>query len=134
MSEALSEYFRALERLKDGRATKVPKGARINNDNVAQEAGRGKGSIKKSRAVFKDLIEAIDIAAAEQSSPERHITRRLEKTRGEAQSYREKWEQALCRELSLLQEVYVLKKELALLRGGNVLPLRAAKHLGDGKP
>lgn len=127
MSEALTEYFQALERLKNGHPTRVAKGARINNDNVALEAGRKKGSIKKSRPVFKDLIEAIDAAAAEQSSPEKQMTRRLEKTRGEAQSYREKWEQALCRELSLLQEVYALKKELASLRDGDVLPLRPKK-------
>lgn len=127
MSEVLNEYSQALERLKNGCPTRVSKGARINNDNVALEAGRKKGSIKKSRPVFKDLIEAIDAAAAEQSSPEKQITRRLEKTRGEAQSYREKWEQALCRELSLLQEVYALKKEMAKLRGGDVLPLRPQK-------
>ena len=102
----------------------------INNDNVALEAGCGKGSIKKSRPVFKDLIEAIDSAMGEQPSPEKQMTRRLEKARGEAQSYREKWEQALCRELSLLQEVYALKKELAALRGGNVLPLRPTKTSG----
>ena len=123
MSEALTEYFQALERLKNGRPTRIAKGGRINNDNVALEAGRKKGSIKKSRPVFKDLIEAIDASAADQSSPEKQMTRRLEKTRGEAQSYREKWEQALCRELSLLREVYALKKELASLRGGDILPL-----------
>ena len=127
MSEALTEYFQALERLKNGRPTRIAKGARINNDNVALEADRKKGSIKKSRPVFKDLIEAIDASAAEQSSPEKQMTRRLEKTRGEAQGYREKWEQALCRELSLLREVYALKKELASLRGGDILPLRPKK-------
>ncbi len=127
MSEVLAEYFRALNRLKEGHPERIPKGARINNDNVALEAGRGRGSIKKSRSVFKDLIEAIDAAAAEQISPEKQMTQRLERTKGEAQSYREKWEQALCREISLLQEVYVLKKELATLRGGNVLPLRQKK-------
>ncbi len=124
MSEALNEYFQALDRLKSGKQMRVVKGARINNDNVALEAGRKKGSIKKSRPVFKDLIEAIEAAAAEQSSPEKQMTQRLEKTKGEAKNYREKWEQALCRELSLLQEVYSLKKELARLRGGEVLPLR----------
>ncbi len=127
MSKVLSEYLQALERLKSSCPTRAPKGARINNDNVALEAGRGKGSIKKSRSVFKALIEAIDAAAAEQSSPERQMIKRLEKTREEARSYREKWEQTVCRELSLLQEVYALKKELAVLKGGSVLPLRPTK-------
>lgn len=124
MSEVLNEYFQALDRLKSGRPIHVAKGARINNDNVALEAGRKKGSIKKSRLVFRDLIDAIDAAAAEQVSPEKQMTHRLEKTKGEAKSYRERWEQAIRRELSLLQEVYTLKKELARLRGGEVLPLR----------
>ena len=129
MSKVLSEYFQALERLKNGRSIRVSKGTRINKDTVALEAGRGKGSIKKSRPVFKDLIGAIDSAAAEQSIPERQNARRIEKARNEAQSYREKWEQALCRELSLLQEVYALKKELAKLREGDVLPLRPGGKL-----
>jgi hypothetical protein len=49
---------------------------------------------------------------------------KLEKTKGEVKGYRALWEGALSRELSLLQEVYGLKKELARLRGGEVLPLR----------
>ena len=65
MSDTLNVYFEALERLKKGRPTSVPKGTRITNDAVAIEAGRGKGSIKKSRAVFRALIEAIAQAAEE---------------------------------------------------------------------
>ncbi|MEW7974782.1 MAG: hypothetical protein AB2821_15000 [Candidatus Thiodiazotropha endolucinida] len=124
MSKSLLEYFQALDRLKSGRPTRIPKGSRINKDNVSLEAGRGKGSIKKSRAVFKDLIEAIENAAIEQSSPAQLMSRKLENSRSEVQTYREKWEQALCRELSLLQEVYALKKELAKLRNQDVIPLR----------
>ena len=69
VGQSLEEYFAALERLKAGRAKVVPKGSKITKDAVSVEAGRGKGSIKKSRGVFADLIGAIDLAAAEQSMP-----------------------------------------------------------------
>lgn len=58
--ESLADYFLALERLKARRAA-------INNDAVSIEAGRKKGSIKKSRPVFAKLIAAIEAAVAEQA-------------------------------------------------------------------
>mgnify|MGYP000194508144 CR=1 FL=1 len=63
MPDILKDYFEALERLKKGKPTNVPKGTRITNDSVSLEAGRKKGTIKKSRPIFSDLIEAIDAAA-----------------------------------------------------------------------
>ena len=69
--QPLDDYFAALERLKKGTSKIVPKGTKITNDAVALEAGRGKGSIKKSRLVFADLIAAIDEAAKTQASPVR---------------------------------------------------------------
>ena len=50
---ALNEYYATLERLKVNK----PKGSAINNDMVALEAGRKRGSIKKSRHAA--LVEAI---------------------------------------------------------------------------
>ncbi|MHA4875018.1 hypothetical protein, partial [Enterococcus faecium] len=49
----------------------VPKGGKINNDTVALEAGRSRGSIKKSRPEFRALIDEIQEAAskARTSSP-----------------------------------------------------------------
>ncbi|SPD37126.1 conserved protein of unknown function (plasmid) [Cupriavidus taiwanensis] len=69
MSSALTDYFLALERLKKGQPQVVPKGTKITNDAVSLEAGRGKGTIKKSRAIFADLIKAIEEAAAERPDP-----------------------------------------------------------------
>lgn len=46
---ALNEYYAALERLKVNKPTIITKGSAINNDTVALEAGRKRGSIKKSR-------------------------------------------------------------------------------------
>ena len=124
----LDEYFEALARLKAGRPITVPKGTKITNDAVALEAGRGKGCIKKSRPIFSDLIQAIDDAAAEQADSINKDKIQLDKAKSSAQQYRRELEAALAREVLLLLEVYELKKELAKLTGGNVVPIRKEIH------
>lgn len=129
MSDPISDYFEALERLKKGRPIIVPKGTKITNDAIALEAGRGKGSIKKSRPVFKDLIDAIDAAAADQARPKDDIKERLSSAKNATDKYRKLWEEALAREASLLFEVYELRKMIAQLTSKdpfpkNVLPIR----------
>lgn len=122
--QPLDDYFAALGRLLNGASRIVPKGSKITKDAVALEAGRGKGSIKKSRLVFAELIEAIDEAARTQAAPERERQGRLLKAKTLAEDYRAKWEAALARELCLLRELADLKKKLAQLTGANVLPIR----------
>lgn len=124
MSNALTDYFDALERLVAGTPKVVAPGSKITNDAVALEAGRGKGSIKKSRDIFADLIVAIDRAAETQAKAANPDKERLTRLKASAEDYREKWEAALGREVCLLREVYELKKQLAALTGGNVLPIR----------
>jgi hypothetical protein len=124
MSDTLGEYYDALERLVKGRCIRVPNGSKISNDAVALEAGRSKGSIKKSRAVFADLIAAIR-AAAERAAKERNPDKeRLARAKDSETELQQKLDAALAREASLLFENYELKKKLAALEGGNVLPLR----------
>lgn len=127
MNNSLDEYLEALERLKSNQSTRVPKGTKITNDAVALEAGRGKGSIKKSRPVFHDLIEAIERAAEEQLSRVLAPKEKLDKAKKMALQYREELEAALVREVSLLRELYAAKKQLAELTGGKVLPIRKQK-------
>ena len=124
MANALSEYFQALERLKTKQPLRVPKGTRVTNDSVAVEAGRGKGSIKKSRPIFHELILAIDEAAVEQAKPASAARDKLDQAKASAANYREALEAALAREVSLLRELYAVKKQLAQLTGGVVLPIR----------
>jgi hypothetical protein len=107
-----------------GQPKTVPKGSKITNDSVALEAGRGKGSIKKSRVVFADLIQAIDEAAAIQAKPGNEHKERLAKAKGQAVQCRRDLEAALAREISLLYELYETKKKLARLTGEKVLPIR----------
>ena len=56
----VDKYFTALERLK-------ARGEPISNDAVALEAGSGRGSIKKSRPAYAELIAAINAAAKQQA-------------------------------------------------------------------
>lgn len=122
--QPLDEYFAALERLKKGRPTIVAKGMKITNDAVALEAGRGKGSIKKSRLLFAELIHAIDEAAVDQARPKNEQLDRLNKAKIAASELRRALEASMARELSLLHELYEVKKKLARLTGETVLPLR----------
>jgi hypothetical protein len=117
MSEALSAYFAALERLKRRKA-------KINNDSVAIEAGRKKGSIKKSRPGFAALIAAIDAANEEARRPQNDASNRLQQARDDSKKLESLFDAAYARELSLVHEVFALRKQLADLRGGNVIPIR----------
>lgn len=69
MSEALDLYYQALSRLQEGTSIVLPPGSKISNDAVSLEAGRKKGSIKKSRPGFAELIRAIQKAQGNQRAP-----------------------------------------------------------------
>ncbi|ALX12001.1 hypothetical protein P350_10835 [Burkholderia cepacia JBK9] len=131
MSTILQEYFAALERLKNGDVLHVRKGTKITNNAVALEAGRGKGSIKKSRAIFSDLISAIEAATDEQSKKDQS-KEKLGRATDLMRKYRKELDDALEREASLLNQVYELKKERAALQGGKVLPIRSKQQRRGG--
>lgn len=119
----VDQYIAALGRL-------VARGAPISNDAVAIEAGKGRGSIKKSRPAHKKLIEQIDAAIKKQredkvaSDPVPALEKELEeKTR--------RLDQSLDRELALLNEVLELRaqnRQLAddnrQLRMGRLVPVQ----------
>jgi hypothetical protein len=132
MSDILKDYFEALERLKSGKPVNVPKGTKITNDSVSLEAGRKKGTIKKSRPVFSDLIEAINSAATTEGNPQDEIRERLDHAKAEAAKYRVLWEEALAREVSLVKELWDARKtwerERAAMTGGKVTPIRKPGH------
>jgi hypothetical protein len=121
----LTEYRTALNRLKDGLPKNVPKGTKITNDAVSLEAGRGKGSIKKSRAVFAQLIADIEAAAKEQSLPKRVVEQQSDRLKSEVKELRTQLDAALSREMSLVYELFEVKHALAKISGSNVIPIRA---------
>ncbi|MCF7640890.1 hypothetical protein [Acinetobacter johnsonii] len=86
---ALDEYYAALERLKANKPNVLAKGFAINNDTVALEAGRKRGSIKKSRHAV--LIEAIEQAAQQVRqnvlSPAQQVVKAKTKTKAVKSDY-----------------------------------------------
>ena len=92
------------------------------------EAGRKKGTIKKSRPIFSDLIEAIDAAAKVETKPGDEMRSKLDESKAQAARYRVLWEEALAREVSLVKQLWdereAWAKERAALTGGKVIPIR----------
>jgi hypothetical protein len=127
MADILGEYFQALERLKKGKPLRVPFGTKITNDAVSVEAGRKKGTIKKSRLVFADLIAAIQAVVDEESSPEEIQKEQLSRAKTEAEKYRTLWEDALIREVSLVKQLWTERAEWAsektALTSGKIIPI-----------
>ena len=93
MPDILQDYRDALVRLRRGKSENVPKGTKITNDSVSLEAGRKKGTIKRSRPIFKDLIDEINAAAAEQSKPEDAQKARIDELKAEVAKYRTLWDE-----------------------------------------
>jgi hypothetical protein len=124
MTQPLNDYFEALERLKKNESKVVQPGTKITNDSVALEAGRQKGSIKKSRAVFSDLILAIDEASTQQSQLLNKSEGKIEKAKEDVAYYKKALEESIAREVSLLNEVFELKKQLSQINGSNVFPIK----------
>ena len=110
MSNAIIEYFDALERLKKNEPINIPVDSKINNDTVALEAGRQRGTIKKSREMFTELIEAIDKYNKYIQEPTIKLKDNLEKYKVKAKEYRDLYEEALNRELMLLEKINKLEK------------------------
>lgn len=133
MPDILQQYFAALERLKTGRPVNVPKGTKLTKDSVSLEAGRKKGTIKKSRPIFSDLIEAIDVAGKVESKPRDESRERLAQAKDEVARYRTLWEEALAREMSLVKQLWderdMWARERAALTGTKVTLMRETKRM-----
>lgn len=116
---ALQEYYAALERLKANKPMVLPKGSAINNDTVALEAGRKRGSIKRSRHAA--LVEAIEQAAQAVGqnvlSTAQQIEQAKTKTKAMKSDYgqlRDDYEKLLEKANSLLLENFELKQKTHL--------------------
>lgn len=118
---AINDYWDALERLRLNTPVRLQKGVSINKDTVALEAGRKRGSIKKSRPGFNDLIAAIELASVSTGRVNADSTAKLDNARLKAKNYRELYHQSLNRELMLIERLAQLEKELK--RFANVVPL-----------
>lgn len=128
--ETLISYFEALERLRSGRPRVVEKGTSISKDAVSLEAGRRKGSIKKSRPQFQALISEIEAAALEQRRPAKNQRDVVRKAKDSAKILRHELDAALARENSLLIELYDVRVQLSKLSGDRVFPIRRTSPNG----
>ncbi|MEB3767277.1 hypothetical protein [Acinetobacter sp. MD2] len=88
---ALNDYYAALERLKANKPSVLPKGSAINNDTVALEAGRKRGSIKKSRHAA--LVEAIEQAANNAGQNMPSSAQKIEQAKNKTKAVRSDYEQ-----------------------------------------
>jgi len=123
MDDALQVYWDALERLKRGKPINVMPGGRITNDQVSLEAGRGRGSIKKSRPVFAKLISAIEEASKAKNKPSAETQEKYLRKRAEAENYKAQYKKSIAREISMLKQIYELKQEIDKLRNDKVKSL-----------
>lgn len=114
------EYFEALERLKANNPKILPKNTKITNDSVALEAGRSRGSIKKSRAVFSQLIEAIDMAAEEQRNISFDHVASLRAQKEKFAHLQKLYEKAINREIMLIKRIYELEADITKLTNDRV--------------
>jgi len=126
---AKEDYFAALQRLKRNQPQVLPKNSLINKDTVALEAGRKRGSIRKSRNM-DDLIAAIDAVA---NHDKNHSSVNLQKKRKEFSAKKKIWESEKeelvteleilrSRNMSLLYQNYLLTKKLHEIQiGSNVM-------------
>lgn len=121
---AIDNYRAALQRLIEGKPQNVPKGSAINKDTVALEAGRKRGSIKKSRADNEPLIAEIEAAAAaQQDTAKPSASEEAQKQKARKQAAQEQladlkadYELALQQIVSLVQENYMLKQQISELK------------------
>lgn len=107
----VAKYYGALERL-------IARGEPINNDAVALEAGSGRGSIKKSRPAYAELIAAIDAAAAQQTEI-KVASDPMPRLRMDLEDLTRRLDQSLDREVALLNELYDLRAEVKQLTEEN---------------
>lgn len=112
INKTLEDYYEALQRLINNNPINVPKNSKINKDTVALEAGRKRGSIKKSREVFLELIEAIEKTSNDKSKNNSQHIEQIKRFKDKMNNYKHLYEEALNRELMYLERINELEKVL----------------------
>lgn len=104
---AVDDYYAALERLKKNKPVKVPKGTAINQDTVALEAGKKRGSIRK-RPGFEQLIADIKDASESRAkrTPTEVVNEVVAKKDAEIENLTKENEMLKTRYMSLLYQNY----------------------------
>lgn len=124
---AEENYIAAIDRLERDEPQILPKGTLISNDTVALEAGRKRGSIKRLR--YPKLCRLVDEAAERQRSSASVVNvssvaaEKKSKSTDSEKALKEQYKAlerdykiTLQKNISLVYEVYKLKKEIADLK------------------
>lgn len=111
------KYEDALQRLKENLPIRIKQGSPITYDNVALEAGCGKGSLKKERSSLDELRSQIASAMAEQANNANKIAKptdsdlvkskqnTIKKLKSELRELEVQFQQSIGREIMLLDQV-----------------------------
>jgi len=104
---AVDEYYASLKRLKENKPQRVPKGTAINQDTVALEAGKKRGSIRK-RPGFDQLIADIKEASESKAkrTPARIASEQAANKDAEIERLKQENETLKTRYMSLLYQNY----------------------------
>jgi len=121
INKTLEEYYEALHRLINNNPVNVSKDAKINKDTVALEAGRKRGSIKKSREVFLELIEAIEKASENKSKSTSQHIEQITKLKDKMNNFKHLYEEALNRELMYIERINELEKVLKNISSNKII-------------
>jgi polyhydroxyalkanoate synthesis regulator phasin len=111
------DYYDALERLKTNKPEILSKGFyKINQDTVALEAGRKRGSIKPSRIQFEDLIDEIlkvgDVYNNKDLDKLNKAKALAARYKSERDNFQSDYFAALNREMMLVRRVNDLEKQV----------------------
>lgn len=109
-SDIILQYKTALQRLVENKPKILPPGSKITINNVALEAGRGKGSIRKDRECFNELREKTKAAAAKQKKENS-----AKPNKGDEKLFKDLYHESLARELMLISQIDELDKDLSAL-------------------
>ncbi len=109
-SDVILQYETALQRLVENKPNVLPPGSKITINNVALEAGRGKGSIRKDRDCFDELREKTKAAAAKQKKENSAKSNKVDE-----KLFKDLYHESLARELMLISQIDELDKDLSAL-------------------
>ncbi|EPD6199307.1 hypothetical protein ACSCX3_000869 [Enterobacter hormaechei] len=104
--KTLEKYYSALRRLIENKSLVLPIGTKISYDSVALEAGQSKGSIKKSRPGFSELIKEIDKHKGIRNIA---LDQNMKTMRQEILDLKTRLNASLVREVNLLNELHELR-------------------------
>jgi hypothetical protein len=99
----------------------IPIGYIEAKDIGALEAGRKRGSIKKSREVFLELIEAIKKASEDKSKNTSQHIEQITKIKDKMNNFKHLYEEALNRELMYIERINELEKALKNISSNKII-------------